>query len=67
MKYLLIVFAGLLLTSCSDDACCNISKEASDRLMACDGLYNGQAEICYSDPNASRILSKDDGLAIWRI
>lgn len=60
MRHYLLLLLAALLTSCSDDVCCTISEEASIRLMACDGLYDGQTEICYSDPNASRLLNKDD-------
>jgi hypothetical protein len=54
MKYLIIIFAALL-TSCSDEACCIVSKEAAK-----DALYDGQFELCYGEPTASRLLSKDD-------
>jgi len=45
----------LIITSCSDEACCIISEEAAD-----DALYSGQTEVCYGDPDVSNRLSKDE-------
>ena len=54
MKYLLIILIAVL-TSCSDEACCIVSDEAAN-----DPLYSGQTELCYGEPTASNILSKDE-------
>ena len=43
-----------VLTSCADQPCCIVSDQASN-----DPLYSGQNEICYGDPNASRLLDQD--------
>jgi hypothetical protein len=51
----LVVLITLLVSSCSDEACCTVSKDAMN-----DALYDGQTEVCYGDPDVSNRLDKDE-------
>jgi len=55
MKYILALILPIILSACSDEACCIVSKEAAN-----DALYNNQTEVCYGDPDVSNRLDKDE-------
>mgnify|MGYP003648058788 CR=1 FL=1 len=52
---LLILLAAVTLSSCTDEVCCSVSKDAAN-----DALYEGQTELCYGDPDVSNRLDKDE-------